>query len=138
MKRTVLGGLWLCAAIVGVTCLVPKADADTPPGIEAVMEKFQGKGNIHKQVKLSLDGKEDWDKIAKLTGQYAETGAALGKLSTGKPEKGAQKDWAKLCKEFADLSKDLDAAAKKKDKNAVKGVLEKLTAACETCHENHK
>ncbi len=137
MKRMFVGGLWLCAAIVGVS-LAPKADADTPKGIEAIMDNFQGKGNIHKQVKNALNGKEDWDAIGKLTAKYAAAGAALDKLGKEKPEKGAQKDWAKLCKEFADLSKDLDAAAKKKDANAVKGVLEKLTASCETCHENHR
>ena len=138
MKRVCLGGLWLFAMIVGLTGVTNTAEADTPPGIEAVMENFSGKKNIHKQLKTALEGKEDWEAIGKLTSKYAEVGAALNKLGTGKPEKGAQKDWAKLCKEFADLSKDLDAAAKKKDKNGVKGVLEKLTASCETCHENHR
>lgn len=136
--KNFLGGLGLCAALLGVSYLGSQADADTPPGIEAVMENFQGKKNVHKQVKAALDGKEDWEAITKLTAKYAEAGAALNKLATGKPEKGAQAEWAKLCKEFADLSKELDAAAKKKDKNAMKTILEKLTASCETCHENHR
>ena len=55
-----------------------------------------------------------------------------------KPEKGDDKSWAKLTEQFAAHAKELDDAVAKKDKEKVKGAIEKLHETCEACHENHR
>ena len=76
-----------------------------------------------------------WDSLAEKTKDYARL---AGLLEKNTPERGDKNAWDKLAKDFSERAKELDAAAGKKDRPAAKEAFEKLHAACDNCHENHR
>ena len=130
---SVCGGLLAALVLVGPTPVIADGkDLDT----ETIMKKLNGKTGTHKVVGKALDaGTPDWAALSTQTKTYAELAAALCK---NKPEKGDQKSWDKLCKEYAEAAADLNKAAGKKDKDAAKTAFGKLKESCDACHENHR
>lgn len=130
---SVAGGLLATLAFVGPTAVSADGkDLD----IETIMKKLNGKKGTHKVIGKALDASPmDWTALTPQTKTYAELAAALGK---NKPEKGDQKSWDMLCKEYAAAAKELDGAAVKKDKDAAKTAFGKLKDSCDNCHENHR
>jgi len=125
----------LVAGLTSFTVLVGAARASDE--IEALMKSITGaKASPHKVLKKLLAAPEaDWAAIAPEAKKYEEGAAKLGAM---KHEKGDQKSWDKLCKEFAADAKELNAAAGKKDKKATDAAYAKLTESCEVCHEAHR
>lgn len=128
----VLAGVWF----VGPAVLA----ADNPPPFLKVMEdNFSGKKNVHKALKKAVDADTtDWPEVDKLMKQYAIAGGYVGMHAKTKPEKGDEKSWSKLTTQFASLTKELEGAVSKKDKEKALGTIEKLHETCEACHENHR
>jgi hypothetical protein len=116
------------------------ADAKEPPSFTKVMEdNFSGKKNVHKNLKKMIESDStDWTEAGKLMKQYGIAAEQVGQHAKTKPEKGDDKDWAKLCAQFATQVKELDGAVTKKDKDKAKASLEKINETCEACHENHR
>lgn len=124
--------------VVGLTSLTVLVGAvRANDEIEALMKTIAGKkGGAHPALKKLLVGAEpDWSAVSTETKKYADSTA---KLAAMKPEKGDQKSWEKLCKEFDAAAKELNAAAGKKDKKAADAAFAKLSEACEVCHEAHR
>jgi hypothetical protein len=119
--------------------LVAAEGKDPPPFLKVMEDNFSGKKNVHRNLKRALDAASpNWDDAATLTKQYGTAARHVGQHAKTKPEKGAQDSWAKLCKQFDDQTKDLEAAVGKKDKEKALAAVEKLHETCEACHENHR
>lgn len=136
MRRTLNVAALLALALFAGAGLSLRAADDEKPSISEIMKKVNGKMGIHKAVGTELSGaKVDWDKVQKLTADYAKYGAALGK---NEPPMGDMKSWEKLSKKWADDAKKLDDAAKKKDAAAAKSAHGTLQKSCGACHKAHK
>jgi cytochrome c556 len=130
-----LAGVWL----VGPSLLAADEPKDAPPFLKVMEDNFSGKKNVHKALKKAVDADPiDWGEVGSLTKQYTTAASFVGAHAKDKPEKGDDKSWAKLTTQFNTLSKDLDAAVVKKDKEQIKATIEKLQDTCEACHENHR
>ncbi len=119
--------------VVGVCGLV--ALADTPKTIKEVMANHK-KNQLRDQIGADLKKDDpDWLGVQKKTKEYSEAVAALEKMD---PPKGEKKDFTKLAKDIAGTAKELDEAAKKKDKKAATTAHQKLGTYCMTCHKAHR
>lgn len=116
-------------------CLILGASVVLALDTEEIMKKLnKKKTGIHYAIETSIkDGK--WDAAAKQSKDYTELASALEK---NEPEKGDKTSWAKLCKEYAGLVKDLDSAVQKKDMAKALEIHKKISNTCETCHEAHR
>jgi hypothetical protein len=131
----VQAGVWL----VGPSLLAADEPKDPPPFLKVMEDNFSGKKNVHRALKKAVDADTiDWGEVGNLCKQYTTAAGQVGAHSKTKPEKGDDKSWAKLTEQFQTLSKELDAAVAKKDKEQIKGTMEKLHDTCEACHENHR
>jgi Cytochrome C' len=131
----VQAGIWL----VGPSLLAADEPKDPPPFLKVMEDNFSGKKNVHRALKKAVDADTiDWGEVGNLCKQYTTAAGQVGAHSKAKPEKGDDKSWAKLTEQFQTLSKELDAAVAKKDKEQIKGTMEKLHDTCEACHENHR
>src|SRR5262245_11902443 len=130
-----LAGVWL----VGPSLLAADEPKDPPPFLKVMEDNFSGKKNVHRALKKAVDADTiDWGEVGNLCKQYTTAANQVGAHAKTKPEKGDEKSWAKLTEQFCTLSKELDAAVAKKDKEQIKGTMEKLHDTCEACHENHR
>jgi len=130
-----LAGVWF----VGPSFLAADEPKDPPPFLKVMEDNFSGKKNVHRALKKAVDTDPiDWGEVGNLTKQYTTAAQFVGAHSKTKPEKGDDKSWAKLTEQFATLAKELDGAVAKKDKEQIKGAIEKLHDTCEACHENHR
>jgi len=131
----VQAGVWL----VGPSLLAADEPKDPPPFLKVMEDNFSGKKNVHRALKKAVDADSiDWGEVGNLCKQYTTAAGQVGAHAKTKPEKGDEKSWAKLTEQFQTLSKELDAAVAKKDKEQIKGTMEKLHDTCEACHENHR
>jgi Cytochrome C' len=131
----VQAGVWL----VGPSLLAADEPKDPPPFLKVMEDNFSGKKNVHRALKKAVDADTiDWGEVGNLCKQYTTAANQVGAHAKTKPEKGDDKSWAKLTEQFQSLSKELDAAVAKKDKEQIKGTMEKLHDTCEACHENHR
>ena len=130
-----LAGVWL----VGPSLLAADEPKDPPPFLKVMEDNFSGKKNVHRALKKAVDADAiDWGEVGNLCKQYATAANHVGAHAKTKPEKGDDKSWAKLTEQFCAQAKELEAAVAKKDKEQIKGAIEKLHDTCEACHENHR
>ena len=132
----VLGWAVLAAYLVTTGDLGAKADKD--PAVKELMSKMNDeKKGIRTDIIKGLDKDDpDWDALQKLTKDYLDSAKAVGKLA---PPRGDKDSWAEKTKEFGGLAKDLDDAAKTKDKGKTKAVVtSKLGQTCRECHAAHR
>jgi hypothetical protein len=130
-----LAGVWL----VGPSLLAADEPKDPPPFLKVMEDNFSGKKNVHRALKKAVDADAiDWGEVGNLCKQYATAANHVGAHAKTKPEKGDDKSWAKLTEQFCAQAKELETAVAKKDKDQIKGAIEKLHDTCEACHENHR
>jgi hypothetical protein len=77
----------------------------------------------------------DWPAIQKLTKEYLQGAETAAKT---KPPVGDKESWDKLMKQFVATAKQLDDAAKAKDKKNAQAAHEKLVQGCANCHKMHR
>jgi hypothetical protein len=131
---TLLGGV-LAVPFLGTTSAIADGKGDSP-SVEEIMKKLHGRAGAHKIIGKSLDAPApDWAAISTQTKIYV---TLANDMTNTKVEKGDAKAWDKLCKEYADLAKELDTAVDKKEKSAAKASFIKLKETCDACHENHR
>jgi hypothetical protein len=132
---TTLAGIWF----IGPSLLAADEPKDPPPFLKVMEDNFSGKKNVHRALKKAVDADTiDWGEVGNLCKQYTTAAGQVGAHAKTKPEKGDEKSWAKLTEQFQTLSKELETAVNKKDKEQIKGTMEKLHDTCEACHENHR
>lgn len=132
-----LGVVALLLAGFGFTVVGVVAADEKTPTIKDCM-KFQGKDGLANKVTAAAKA-EKWEDAQKASGEIAKLGVALGKNTPPKnPEK--KEDWEKVSKQFAEMTKAVDDAAKAKkadDVNkAVTALLDQKT--CGGCHPTFK
>jgi hypothetical protein len=130
-----LGLVLLTGAALAVNASWAEDDKDV--SIKAIMAKAHKGGDalLSKLDKAVKSDAADWDVIQKQSKELVDLGTALGKAT---PPKGEKASWEKLTKSYVDTAKDLDEAAKKKDKTTAGADLKKLRGSCSGCHKAHK
>jgi hypothetical protein len=114
-----------------------RAEDDKDLSIKDIMAKAHKGGDalLARLLKAIKSDDTDWDTVQKQTRELLDLGTALGKA---KPSKGDQASWDRLTRAYVDNAKDLDEAAKKKDKKTVAADLKKIQGMCSGCHKPHK
>jgi cytochrome c556 len=134
MSRRLAGLLLLslCAALG-----LAQAPKDTAPTIRDIMKKLnRGPGSITPTLQQDLkDDDPDWEAIQEQTAEYVKLTAALTK---NKPTKGEPASWERLAQAYSAEARSLDAAAKRKNKQAASAVLKRINNSCNACHKAHK
>lgn len=139
LRKFGLAAFGLAAFAVAVSALVAADEKkeEKVPTIKACM-KFQGKDGLANKVNAAAKA-EKWEDAQKSSAELAKLGEALGKNT---PPKNADKkdDWAKVTKQFAEMTAAVDTAAKAKKADdvskAVTTLLDKQT--CGGCHPTFK
>ena len=128
------------ALLAGPVLLLSAAFAsgagDEPASIKDVMKLVKGPKAPIAQVKTQLaEASPDWAGLEKLSKEFVDLTADLGK---NEPPKGSAESWKKLSDAYYGYAKDLDKAAKAKDKAAAEAAHKKLSTSCKSCHSVHK
>lgn len=110
-----------------------KADAIKPDGIEA---KIIDLGKKSLPAATLKDQADDIKKAAYLSLAIAELTAAA--TPTKDDPKKKIKDWEKWTKEMQTASKDLAAAADKKDAKGIMNAAKSLDGTCSACHQDFR
>jgi cytochrome c556 len=137
MKR-LLGFAAMIAAltVVGVGMPLNAADEKTP-SISDIMKKCNGgpKG-LCALIGKGLQAKDpDWAEIQKEAKDLVECASFLPKT---KAPKGDQVGYEKLSKSYVDITKDIQAAADKKEQKDAAAAQKKLTGTCKECHTAYR
>jgi cytochrome c556 len=104
--------------------------------IERIMKSVHGKNGLMKKLAGLMEAKPtNWAAVRAATKAIAPLAADLGKR---KPDKGPKESWAELTEVYADFAKELDDAAAKKDKDALKDAFTNLNGGCNKCHDRHR
>ena len=124
-------------AIVGLSALLPAADdkVRTPKEIMASTHSFKG---LLKQTENGAKADEPkWDDLQKVAAQYAIETEELGKNKS--PLAGKEALWKDLTGKLAQSGKEVNAAAKKKDADALKKVTADIRSEqCSKCHDTFR
>jgi cytochrome c556 len=114
-----------------------RSEDEKTPTIKEVMQMLH-KGPSAALAKLKKDlaaDSTDWSDIQAKAKEFETYGAALPKND---PPKGEKDDWKKLAESYYDSAKNLNASAKKDDKEGVATALSKISNSCAACHKAHK
>jgi cytochrome c556 len=137
MLRSVIRVAVFAAVAVGLVAATvqarPDDDKDAPKEVKDVMKAHKKDAELPK-IKEAVKG-EKWDAAEAPGKKLKKLGEGLVKL---KPNKGDDKSWEKLTKEYKENTEDLYTAIEKKDKAKAQESLKKLDASCKTCHMSHK
>ena len=127
----VLVAAFACIAIAPVWA------EDTPPGIEEIMKKANGKkAGLHSKLKEGLNAKSpEWDKLAKNAEEYKKLIEFLGKNN---PPKGEKSSWTKMTDHYKENAGKVNDAVGKKDKAAAMKALGAIDKSCAECHKAHR
>ena len=106
-------------------------------GIRQIMGKLaKGPGSLTDVIGNELKQETPpWETIQGQAKEYAQSAAELG---TYEPPKGAKESWAKLTAEFAESGAELERAAMAKDKEAARLSHDQLKNSCNACHQEHR
>jgi len=131
-------GFAATVAAVAVVGLMPLSAADDKaPSVSDIMKKCNGgpKG-LCAMIGKALQAKEpNWEEIQKESKDLADCAAFLPKT---KAPKGDQASYEKLSKNYVDITKDILAAADKKEQKDAVAAQKKLTGTCMECHKAHR
>jgi len=124
----------LVGVVAGVGYLgTAQAKDDEIKDIKGCMA-FQGK--VRKDVPKLLEAPETkWAEVQKDTKDWVAMAETLGKQ---KPPRGSDESWKKQTDKYLGLVKDVDAAAQKKDLDAVKKSMGAIGMSCNGCHSQHR
>ena len=126
-----------CALIVGLSATLFADDEKvrTPKQIMTSTHSFKG---LLKQTENGANAKEpNWDDLQKVTAQYAKETAELGKTKSPKPDH--DKLWKELTDKLAESGKAVEAAAKKKDAEALQKATKAIRSEqCAKCHDTFR
>jgi cytochrome c556 len=128
--------LWVGAGLLGLF-LGAGAAEDKVPSIDDIMSKAH-KAKTGLRDKVANEAKKaspDWTDIQKNSQEFEKLATLLGKND---PPKGDKASWKKLCDDYVGDVKDLNAAAKKKDKDGLIAANKKIGASCMECHDKHR
>lgn len=124
-------------AIVGVSASLPAADdkTRTPKEIMASTHSFKG---LLKQAENAVKADEPrWDDLQKVATQYAKETEELSK--TKSPLSGKEQLWKELTLKLEKSGKEVEAAAKKKDAEALKKITADIRGEqCTKCHDTFR
>jgi cytochrome c556 len=114
-----------------------RAGEEKDPSIKEIMTKAHKDSNsLLAMIRKGLQSDEaDWPDIQKETKELVKLGTALGK---NEPPRGSKESWEKLTRAYLANAKALESDAQKKDQEAAKKDLGKLTGSCRSCHGAHK
>jgi hypothetical protein len=130
-----LVGVFIATLLFTVCTASAKTDKDTT--LKDVMTRLhKGDDAVRPTINKELEeDNPDWTMIQKLTKDYLDGAQTAAKT---KPPKGDKDSWDKLMKQFVTTAKQLDDAAKKKDKEKGLAAAKMLGDSCRDCHTAHK
>ena len=105
--------------------------------VEEIMEKAHKskKGYRDKLKAIVGDATPNWGEASKLAKSWVEIAEMLGKNT---PAKGKVESWKKLCAEYVEDVKALQAAVEKKDPLGYKAADMAMAQKCAVCHNIHR
>ncbi len=127
----------LVGPVLLITAAVASGAGEKTPTIKDVMGLNKGgpKSPLG-QVKSKLaEASPDWAGLGKLSKEFVDLSAALGK---NEPPKGDEGSWKKLTDAYHADAKALASAVKAEDKAAAEAAHKKLATSCKSCHSVHK
>lgn len=108
---------------------------DDLPDISTIMKKAHAKSSGY-LARIGASAKAGkWEDAQKYAKDLIHAADALGR---NKPPIGTPESWAALTKKYATNAKALADATEKKDPEAAKAALGKLSMSCGECHGPHK
>jgi hypothetical protein len=123
--------------LVGLACFALGSAAFADLTIKEVMDRaHKGSGSLLDSIGKDLKTDQpDWPGIQKESKELVVLGTALGKA---KPPRGEQTNWDKLCRQYIDNAKALDAAVDNKNKDTAQTLQKALKMSCRDCHMAHR
>lgn len=129
-----LGVVTMTLAYGAATATAGQKDDKIPTVKEIMAQGHKGTDSLLAKLKGEVkDGK--WDDAVTHAKALNVFGVALGK---NKPSKGDEKSWKELTDKYTASTKDLVAAAEKKDGKAATAALGAIGGSCGACHKAHK
>jgi cytochrome c556 len=128
---------WGFMATILVTACTVNAKPDKDDSVKDIMGRLhKGDDAIRPTIENDLKADTlDWSAIQKLTKQYLDGAEAVSKKD---PPLGEKDSWAKLTKIYIAGAKDLNDAAKQKDRAKTVAAEDKLGKSCGDCHTAHR
>ena len=114
-----------------------RSDDEKTYTIKEVMQKLHKGPNaaLAKMKKALAEDTPDWTDIKSLAKDFETYGKSLPEND---PPKGEKEDFKKLADSYYDNAKDMNAAAKKEEKDGVQSSFSKIQKACAGCHKAHR
>lgn len=132
-RQTGLGS----AVVVVAAALATAQGEGKPPTVKEIMKRgHAGEASLLTAVGRGLKADApDWDRLPKETKELVELGQALAKNA---PPIGDKASWEKLTRAYLGHAEALDAAVRKRDRDAAQVARARLNASCKECHKAHR
>jgi cytochrome c556 len=137
MRRLGSRAVGLGAGVAAIALAALVAEGEQGPSINAVMHKqYTASSSAFIRIRKELKSNApNWEKIQESTRKFLELEKVLEQRD---PPRGDRESWMRYLKLHLEDAKALDAAARAKDKDALRAARERVNESCKGCHDAHK